>query len=583
MKLLRSRLAVALGSIVLCSSASAQPFDHLKCFKISDTQIFDSAAADIETIEAAFPAQNCQIKKKAKYFCVPASKNVTAIVNGSDNPFASQELLYEQICYKITCPRVTIADQEISDQFGTRTVARPKASMLCVPAVIGPPPTTTTTTTSTTTTTIDVAGTWSIRGGDTLPQIAVAVAVDNAGNTIAVGDFEGAIDFGLGALTSAGGDDLFVVKLDPTGAPIWNKRFGDASDQKALAIAVDSADRIVLGGHFQGAVDFGGGSLASAGSNDVYLAQLDASGNHLWSKKFGGGANENGLAVVVTPSDDVIVAGSFASAGIDFGGGTISLLGSQDAYVARFDSAGTHVWSKGFGGLSAFASAFQMALDPSGNVLVTGFHSGTVDYGGGGLAASGSTDISAWKLTGAGSHVWSKIFGDASLQLGVGIATDAGGNVYLVSNVQGSANFGGSALTSAGSFDLAVAKLDSSGTHVWSQIYGDSASQSGFGITIDAAGDVNFATNFGGTIDFGGGPLTSLGGNDIAIVKLTSAGAHASSVQFGDVGDQSAARIETDPSNNRYICGQINGTVDFGSGALMSSGGGDAYVAKLAP
>src|SRR6185295_6194921 len=93
--LLHGAVAAWLGFAV---TAHAQPYDHLKCYKFRDIQTFESAQADLETVEAAFPTQNCEIKKKAKLFCIPTSKDVTSIVAGTDSPFAAQGLTFSQIC-----------------------------------------------------------------------------------------------------------------------------------------------------------------------------------------------------------------------------------------------------------------------------------------------------------------------------------------------------------------------------------------------------------------------------------------------------------------------------------------------------
>jgi len=140
-------VAVAVVSpIVFAAVPAPAQFDHLKCYKAKDQKLFKSVDADLSALQSQFGlAENCQIKPKAKMFCVPATKTVTAIEDGSDSPFAAEDLVFDRLCYKIKCPKTTIAAEEVSDQFGTRSIEGFKASMLCTPAVKGPPPTTTTT------------------------------------------------------------------------------------------------------------------------------------------------------------------------------------------------------------------------------------------------------------------------------------------------------------------------------------------------------------------------------------------------------------------------------------------------------
>jgi hypothetical protein len=584
-----SNCAAAAALVALASSSAfAQPYDHLKCYKMKDTETFHSANADIGTIEPSFGLQNCRIKKKAKQICIPATKDVTEIVDGTDTPFvvATDDLAFEQVCYKITCPSVTIPDQTVSDQFGTRTVEKLKASTLCVPAVFGPPPTTSTTTTTTTTTTsttLVAPASWSIRAGNSAAQNGIAIGVDSGGNVVAAGHFAGEIDFGLGALVSAGLTDIFVVKLDPSGTPIWNSRFGDTGDQAAFHLKIDSDDNIVITGNFTGAVDFGGGTLTSLGAADGYVAQFDSDGSHLWSRRFGDTGAENSLGLEIDATDDVWIAGAFSSASIDLGGGAISLVGTTDCFLARFSSTGTHEFSDGYGGGSAVCFATSVASDPMGNALLGAMISGTVDFGGGGLMSAGSFDAVVAKFDLSGAHVWSKRFGDASSQQAVSVDSDSFGNVALVGTASGTVDFGGGPLMSAGGGDVFVAKFDASGSHLWSNLFGDASPQSAAEVVFDAAGNLHVSGSFAGTINFGGSTHMSDGGNDGFVVKLNSVLGFVSDFAFGDVGDQTAARLDVDGSGNRYLTGTFVGTIDLGDGPLVADTASDVFIAKLAP
>ena len=115
---------------------------------------------------------------------------------------------------------------------------------------------------------------WSKRFGDASSQFARAVAVDTLGNSIVTGFFSGSVDLGGGALTSAGGYDIYLAKLAPTGAHVWSKRFGDNSEQAVQGVAVDGNGNVIIAGYFEGAVDFGGDNLTSAGGEDVFVAKL---------------------------------------------------------------------------------------------------------------------------------------------------------------------------------------------------------------------------------------------------------------------------------------------------------------------
>jgi hypothetical protein len=81
-------------------------------------------------------------------------------------------------------------------------------------------------------------------------------------------------------------------------------------------------------------------------------------------------------------------------------------------------------------------------VDASGNVFVTGILDGTVNFGGGSLASAGSSDIFLVKFDPSGNHVWSQRFGDATEQRGYSVVADGGGNTFLTGGMQGTVNFG---------------------------------------------------------------------------------------------------------------------------------------------
>ncbi|MGD1047129.1 MAG: hypothetical protein ABR899_00075 [Candidatus Krumholzibacteriaceae bacterium] len=420
---------------------------------------------------------------------------------------------------------------------------------------------------------------WSKRFGDGNYQTAQAVAVDASGNVIVTGSFDGTVDFGGGALTSAGNTDIFVAKLGSNGAHVWSKRFGDGSVQGGEAVAVDISGNVVLAGFFEGVVDFGGGALTSAGSSDIFVAKFGSNGACLWSKRFGDGSDQIATAVAIDASGNVIVTGVFYGA-VDFGDGALTSAGSSDIFVAKFGSDGACLWSKRFGDESG-QTAQAVAVDASGDIFVAGYFEGTVDFGGGALTNAGDMDIFVAKLGPGGAHVWSKRFGDADYQFARAIAVDASGNAIVTGDIDGTVDFGGGALTSAGSADVFVVKVASDGTHVWSKIFGDESYQRANGVAVDAFGNVLVTGSFYGAVDFGGGALTSAGQWDIFVTKFGSDGACLGSRRFGDSNSQFAYAVAADASGNAIITGDFDGTVDLGGGALTSAGGRDIFVAKL--
>jgi hypothetical protein len=87
-----------------------------------------------------------------------------------------------------------------------------------------------------------------------------------------------------------------------------------------------------LTGYFTGSINLGGTLLSGSGL-DVFVAKYDSAGTHQWSKRFGGFDTQIGNSVAMSPGGNVSVTGYFSTT-IDLGSGVMTSLGSYDAFVA---------------------------------------------------------------------------------------------------------------------------------------------------------------------------------------------------------------------------------------------------------
>ncbi|MBI4703638.1 MAG: hypothetical protein HY744_21210 [Deltaproteobacteria bacterium] len=228
---------------------------------------------------------------------------------------------------------------------------------------------------------------WSKSFGSSLGQYGRAVAVDAAGSVVVAGEFQHTVDFGGGPLDSGGPYNgvIFVAKFDADGKHLWSKRFGGETGAYAYAVAVDPAGNILLSGQFSPTIDFGGGELAvPEGVGGICLAKLGSYGQHIWSKAFAHSGFAAATSVVVDGSGNVLLGGSFDSE-IDFGGVPLQPIGNPSYYEAFFvklDEAGNHLWGRAFGDPTGAADPLGVAADAAGNVLLAGWFSRTIWFGG---------------------------------------------------------------------------------------------------------------------------------------------------------------------------------------------------------
>jgi hypothetical protein len=148
----------------------------------------------------------------------------------------------------------------------------------------------------------------------------------------------------------------------------------------AHAVDTDANKNVYVTGAFQGTVDFNPGAgvfnMTSAGGFDVYVTKFDQFGNFIWAKRVGSTGNDTGYGIIIDPSGNLYVTGYF-TATVDFnpGAGVNNLVTNggvnADPYVLKLNSNGDYVWAQRMGGPNHEYS-FNLALDPSGNLLVTG-------------------------------------------------------------------------------------------------------------------------------------------------------------------------------------------------------------------
>jgi hypothetical protein len=430
-------------------------------------------------------------------------------------------------------------------------------------------------------------GAWSLGGssrfGSSGRDRGHGAAVDGSGNLYLTGFFEGTVDFGGGPLTSAGNGDVFVVSFDSTGAHRWSSRFGgSSSDDCGEDVAVDGSGNLYVTGHYSGTLDLGGGPLTSAGHEDIFIASFDPDGTHRWSKRLGGSSSDFGRAAAVDGGGNVYITGSFEGT-TDLGGGPLTSAGYSDVFVASFGPGGAHRWSRRLGGPS-WDYGEGVAADGGGNMYVTGFFQETADLGGGPLTSAGDEDIFVASFGPGGAHRWSKRLGSAGSDRGLGAAVDGSGNLYVTGSFEGTMDPGGGPLTSAGHEDIFVASFDPHGASRWTRSLGGVGSDGGEGVAAGKDGNLYATGYFRGIMDLGvGSPITSAGDTDIFVVSFGSTGAPRWIKRFGGVGADHGASIEAGGSGGLHVTGFFSGAVDLGGGPLTSAGGDDILVLRLAP
>ncbi len=308
------------------------------------------------------------------------------------------------------------------------------------------------------------------------------------------------------------------------------------------------------------------------------LGDMTHSGLALWSHAFGGMGHDTAFGVAVDKNGEVVVTGVFRGT-IDLGGGMLQSAGEGDVFLARFSADGKHLWSHRYGGIGD-DQAYGVALDRDGSAVVTGAFQGTGDFGGTALKSNGGYDVFLARYSAAGMHLWSKNFGGPTDDSASGVALDGAGAIAVTGYFTGTANLGSGPLVSAGDADIYLARYDASGKPLWSHRAGGTGYDVGNRVALDADGNAVVVGAFLGSIDFGTGKLIkSAGGADLFVVRYNGAGTVMWASGFGGPGDDVANGVALDGSSAAIVLGTYQVGADLGSGPLPADPY-DGFVAK---
>ena len=214
---------------------------------------------------------------------------------------------------------------------------------------------------------VNASGTfqWAQRGGNPNDDdIGRAIDCDASGNVYAAGEYRGTATFGTVTVTNAGIADIFVAKYSTNGDLQYVSTEGGAGGDYGYGIAATSS-KIYITGLFNGIVQFGTTTLSSAGSNDIYLAELDAAtGAYNWSLRAGGTGDDAGRAVAFNSDGFVAYGGDFEHSPSTFGPFSLNTHGGHDIFIAKVEvtSCATATVSISAAGATTFCQGGSVTL-----------------------------------------------------------------------------------------------------------------------------------------------------------------------------------------------------------------------------
>jgi len=322
----------------------------------------------------------------------------------------------------------------------------------------------------------------------------------------------------------AGGIDAYLLKIDAEGDSLWTKTYGGSSTDAAHCMCVSSDNGFVLAGSQE------------TGDHDIYVFKTDSLGNIVWTRTYGGMMNDWADGVCVAEDGGYVVTGS---ANVN------NYLTSGSVVLMKLDENGDTAWTKIYGG-SAYNFGSTICPTADSGFIVCGF---TNSFGAGGL------DVWLLKTDADGDTLWTKTFGGTGNDEAQSVQQTMDGG-YILTGYTGSYGAGG--------WDVYVIKTDSEGDCIWTRTYGGSEYDIGLSVIQTVDHEYIITGSINGSSEWERG--------DLWLLKLDENGDSLWTTSIGGNGDDWGCSV-LEIADDEYIVG--GGTSSFGAGNV------DVYIVRF--
>jgi len=412
---------------------------------------------------------------------------------------------------------------------------------------------------------------------------------------------------------------VFFTLLSASGLTLaqetdWAFKLGGTSYDKAVGLATDDSGYVAVTGSFRGTIDLDPGAdtfnVTSNGTDDIFLAKYDTSGNFIWGVAYGTSAlYEGGQQVAMDSEGAVYMVGNYGGT-IDFdpGSGTANMSpqsGTNAAFIVKYDKDGDYEWSVTTYGDWKDEST-EVVVDNAGNVIWFGEYGGTVDFDPSvsvaNLTNSSGRSFFMAKYTSSGAFIDVQEIGGTSTGLGgfTNANVDDDNNLYMVGYWSGTIDLNPSLSSTSNrtssNWDGFIIKLDSNWTYQWDYALNGAYTERIHGIDIDASGNIAITGFFRDTMDFdvkaGVSNVVSYtpqgSGDDIFLAVYDSNmdldWVHHFGYNASGSWSMSGRTVQYDADGDLLLGGTVEGNVDLdpGAGSYNISAGGamNMFIAK---
>lgn len=455
---------------------------------------------------------------------------------------------------------------------------------------------------------------WGARMGNGDYCAALGTVVDAAGNIYTTGYFTGTVDFNPGPgvynLITTGGYDAYIQKLDANGNFLWAAKMGQTQDDRGERVTLDGAGNVIITGTSNGLFNLG------LGRPDIAVWKYNASGVYQWWKKIGNNYYDYATAVTTDAANNIYITGTFENT-VDFNpGGAAQILTStgnlKDMYILKLLSNGDFRWVKQIATATGNPEKAQQIKynSTNNNIYFAGVYYGKTDFNPGIAIADtfflntgniNVKDVFISQMDTAGNFINAVkignqteiLFGDFSINPSDGKICITGGFRSVVDFNPGVNTFNMDAGVNVGTAVYCCILNQNLSFNRAFQLQSATpfTNSVGLSVKIDANDNIYLGGRLEGTVDLApDAPVvnyTSVGGQDMFLVKISPANHFIYGGATGTATDQFVTQLDVNSAGEIYIVGAFNGTLNYnmngGTYNMTATGLGDAYIAKYAP
>jgi hypothetical protein len=359
--------------------------------------------------------------------------------------------------------------------------------------------------------------TWVRTIGGNRSDSASSMAADRTGNVYVAGVFGGTNVIGTNVLIAPpNAQNIFLAKYDALGLPVWARQAGNEKSDTSTSMAIDGADRILLAGYYTSSnITFGATTLYNAkpGQKDGFVAQFGADGQAFWAIGFGGDGEDRCNGVAVDTDNNVYFVGDFGSQTFSLGPLLVTNAGGQDVLVAKLDARGNVLWAR-TAGYSGSHEGTAIAVNSNQHIYITGQIWGLIRFGTNELDSHFDYDMFLAKYESSGQLSWARQMDCMGIIGPRDLALDRSGNPVVSGYFSSSCPMDQRMLISHGSQDAFLAKFDPTGKVLWAVEMGGPGMDDAKSLAVDGANRLLVCGSFEQTMHVGDLELTTGGQRD---------------------------------------------------------------------